>query len=639
MSQFAIKLMKKLICLFVFICCSQFLHAQNWHVVQQNDTNYYCATNQEYLLNNFSGSLFYINVEQRNIEGIDSAYAYYSSIKISSTPYYVDSSNNSNLNKYCVDTLGASWLGRKSYRKNNGDEYFITDLNDTVFIQTQAQANTTWLLLRNHIDSIEVYATVGVLYTQQIDFETDSFKKITLHTFKNGIPFAHILNNKEIILSKNNGIFKFFNTEELATPYVTSINYMQRIDRTKYINTKAQVVTFYDELYHVGNAWSYNNDINYMFGNIVGFSGYQYDSVIAVEVLNSDEKRITLKRFEKILNTDMGLNILYKDTILQFIYNRSTVQGGYNLFQGFYPNKTNIINLTPLYISNANSASYTINDNNGESELLISNLEIPNKKNNVFKLDSCVTSTFDPYLAFDQSNSYTIYNLKWGKIYDYYDLWQVGLADYYDKYSKYLSYYRINDSVFGNFPLPVSHLTMQAVNLNDNENVITWQTLSEENVNRFEIEQSIDNINFINVGHIKALGSTNNKQQYSFSDNISQYQKIQTFYYRIKSVDMDGKIQYSTTTIARKKNNEKLQLFPNPVSNLLHIQWNTKTEFPFTIICKDIAGKILFQHQENALVGNNHFIINEVENLSKGLFFIEIEKENSINDVYKFLKQ
>ena len=80
-----------------------------------------------------------------------------------------------------------------------------------------------------------------------------------------------------------------------------------------------------------------------------------------------------------------------------------------------------------------------------------------------------------------------------------------------------------------------------------------------------------------------AYGSATEKADYTLADNIANDQ-AKIIYYRLRSVDIDGKGQLSATRFIRRNNQEENNItiltYPNPVSNELRItvpaNWQNK---------------------------------------------------------------
>lgn len=89
--------------------------------------------------------------------------------------------------------------------------------------------------------------------------------------------------------------------------------------------------------------------------------------------------------------------------------------------------------------------------------------------------------------------------------------------------------------------LPVSLKSFNAAKINQSDVSITWQTASEINNSYFSIERSSDAVNFFPVAKVNAQNGSG-VNNYSFTDKSA---KEGMNYYRLKQVDIDGKVVYS----------------------------------------------------------------------------------------------
>ena len=132
---------------------------------------------------------------------------------------------------------------------------------------------------------------------------------------------------------------------------------------------------------------------------------------------------------------------------------------------------------------------------------------------------------------------------------------------------------------FGNFQypapiiLPVKLYSFNAII--DNSNVeLSWITEQEINASHFEVERSLNGKDYKQIAMVFAAGSSNDKVNYKYSDDIAAISNG-VINYRLKMVDIDGKYTYSNVRVIRisRKNEQSLALltYPNPVSNELHI--------------------------------------------------------------------
>jgi hypothetical protein len=104
--------------------------AQNWQTVPANDTNWFVINNTP---NNQSGRLRVAWLDSSQTDGSISTNYFYPALRMNSTG--------------CLDTAGASWLGKK-YTRNQitGEEYYFNFIGDTLTIKTWSQLGETWLM-------------------------------------------------------------------------------------------------------------------------------------------------------------------------------------------------------------------------------------------------------------------------------------------------------------------------------------------------------------------------------------------------------------------------------------------------------------------------------------------------------------
>lgn len=114
--------------------------------------------------------------------------------------------------------------------------------------------------------------------------------------------------------------------------------------------------------------------------------------------------------------------------------------------------------------------------------------------------------------------------------------------------------------------LPVKFSGFYAKKLNSSVSLV-WNIAEEMNVRGYEVQKSIDGSNFSAIGFVTA----NNSPSYNFVDGNA----IEVAYYRIKSVDFDGKYIYSTVvTVKGQQSSIVMKAFPMPVQSQLTVQHN-----------------------------------------------------------------
>jgi|GEM_PF-2521486 len=113
---------------------------------------------------------------------------------------------------------------------------------------------------------------------------------------------------------------------------------------------------------------------------------------------------------------------------------------------------------------------------------------------------------------------------------------------------------------------------------------LTWQTATEENALNFEIEKSLDGINFEKIGEVKAQ---NAPSKYQAMDE----KFFQLSYYRLKNNDIDGKFTYSKIVSLKNLDSKYFILAPNPAKNSVMVTYNGASSATLQVF--DLLGRTL----------------------------------------------
>jgi hypothetical protein len=122
--------------------------------------------------------------------------------------------------------------------------------------------------------------------------------------------------------------------------------------------------------------------------------------------------------------------------------------------------------------------------------------------------------------------------------------------------------------------LPVELVSFTAA-LNTNKVDLKWTTATERNVSHFVVEKSLDGKDYTDAGVVFAYGNTSEKMNYSFTDKNINVSQPGVIYYRLRSIDIDTKTQYSQVRMIRigkqSESNITVLTYPNPVANELRV--------------------------------------------------------------------
>ncbi|MFY8191444.1 MAG: T9SS type A sorting domain-containing protein, partial [Bacteroidia bacterium] len=164
--------------------------------------------------------------------------------------------------------------------------------------------------------------------------------------------------------------------------------------------------------------------------------------------------------------------------------------------------------------------------------------------------------------------------------------------------------------------------------VNEQKNELNWQTSQEMNADYFELEFGSDPNNFVPVGKIKAAGNSNTIQQYTMA-HAHQEQGVNTFYYRVKQVDTDGKYSYSKTITLSNEitqvNKPEISVI-NPFSGAIKFGLNQTDFSEISIRVLDNQGRVVYANSREANAGFSMHELPETATLANGLYYIEISQ-------------
>ncbi len=163
--------------------------------------------------------------------------------------------------------------------------------------------------------------------------------------------------------------------------------------------------------------------------------------------------------------------------------------------------------------------------------------------------------------------------------------------------------------------LPVKFTSFNAT-INNKQTNLTWTTSSEINNKGFDIERSLDGVNFETIGFVKGNANSNRVNKYSFIDANHA-----SAFYRLKQIDFDGKFDYSNI-IAVQGNDLLIDITPNPFNNVIDINSNGHL---VNVEVLDITGKIVITETIN---GNKTTL--NTASLNNGVYFVRINNGESV---------
>jgi hypothetical protein len=178
--------------------------------------------------------------------------------------------------------------------------------------------------------------------------------------------------------------------------------------------------------------------------------------------------------------------------------------------------------------------------------------------------------------------------------------------------------------------LPVTFVSFNAAYVASNTVKVAWSTTNEINTNYFEVERSVDASSFAGVGQVAASQSGETTNSYSFNDYLSGV-NTSVVYYRLKIYDQDGRISYSKIVSVRLgEPATKVSMYPNPASDFTVVNLYSEKQSLAMMRLIDNAGKQLLYRSYNVNSGNNSLMIDQLSNLPKGIYIVQITMNNTV---------
>jgi hypothetical protein len=137
--------------------------------------------------------------------------------------------------------------------------------------------------------------------------------------------------------------------------------------------------------------------------------------------------------------------------------------------------------------------------------------------------------------------------------------------------------------------LPVQFKSFRGRLLTNETVRLDWEAETDHLHDYFEVERSTDGTSFQTLGRGPAAAP------YHF---IDPNPVVGNNYYRIKQVDKDGKITYSSTvTIAYTPSSFRVEIYPNPVKDQLRVRIGTADIAQYRLTLTDLAGRVVYEEK------------------------------------------
>ncbi len=182
-------------------------------------------------------------------------------------------------------------------------------------------------------------------------------------------------------------------------------------------------------------------------------------------------------------------------------------------------------------------------------------------------------------------------------------------------------------------PVPVELISFTA-SVSKGKVLLKWVTSTEKNNLGFEIERKINdknkNGNWVFIGFTEGYGTTTKTKKYFYNDDLSNISSNSIFY-RLKQIDYDGTIHYSSEVSI--DNHLPLdfalyQNYPNPFNPTTTIKYDIPKQSFITLKVYDVLGMEVATLVNEFKKPGSYEITFNTEGLSSGIYFYSLKADN-----------
>ncbi len=172
-------------------------------------------------------------------------------------------------------------------------------------------------------------------------------------------------------------------------------------------------------------------------------------------------------------------------------------------------------------------------------------------------------------------------------------------------------------------PVNLSSFTGRLVN---EQTRLNWNASNDVDLKKYIVERSNNNNTFIEIGRINPKAISTVSQQYEFIDTRPGLGKNR---YRLKLLYRDNSVSNSNPiTINRSSGSSQIQCYPNPVSNILTVNFNSTIKSEYKVTLLNLLNQPVYE--SGFIGGNNNMLqIPGGKKIGKGVYVLKIFNLNT----------
>lgn len=166
---------------------------------------------------------------------------------------------------------------------------------------------------------------------------------------------------------------------------------------------------------------------------------------------------------------------------------------------------------------------------------------------------------------------------------------------------------------------------------------LKWDVATNKNAQRFEIEKSVNGIDFSVAGIVPATGREG-RERYSFDNDLNNNAQVM---YRLKIFDNDNNAEYSRTLAFQRDNFDNIKIMNNPVNDKLMFSYRSAYSQGVCVKVYDMFGRPHMDYKINVYPGLNVISLPLVPTIKNGLYVVDVNDgtQRHISKSAKFVKE
>ncbi|QOJ27833.1 MAG: T9SS type A sorting domain-containing protein [Ignavibacteriales bacterium] len=171
--------------------------------------------------------------------------------------------------------------------------------------------------------------------------------------------------------------------------------------------------------------------------------------------------------------------------------------------------------------------------------------------------------------------------------------------------------------------IPVELVSFKAA-ASGNSVILSWETKTETNNSYFEVEKRTENTSFESIARLTGAGTSAQPVQYSYTDINAG---TGTVYYRLKQVDFDGSVNYSSEVSADLSVPTEFSLsqnYPNPFNPSTTIKFGIPADARVLLELYSVTGEKVATLIDGDLSAGYHQYLLNASNLATGVYLYRL---------------